>query len=169
MHIQAHKQQRKGFSSFYSWSYIIKGVVEIRCVGVVVVMLVSPCLSRGCLWVWFCIYAMYFLCMYILFILWIAVSKNVTCHTVLLATKINNICGMKQSDQRVLTRNIAEVDFLLRRRNSLASPCMCKKYIAQMQNWTHRQPLLKHRDTSITTTTPTHLISTTPFMIYDQL
>ena len=28
MHIQAHKQQRKGFSSFYSWSYIIKGVVE---------------------------------------------------------------------------------------------------------------------------------------------
>ena len=28
MHIQAHKQQRKGFSSFYSWSYIIKEVVE---------------------------------------------------------------------------------------------------------------------------------------------
>ena len=98
MHIQAHKQQRKGFSSFYSWSYIIKGVVEIRRVGVVVVMLIFPCLSRGCLWVWFCVCAMYFLCTYILFILWIAVSKNVTCHTVLLATKINNICSMKQSN-----------------------------------------------------------------------
>ena len=99
-HIQAHKQQRKGFSSFYSWLYIIKGVVEIRCVGVVVVMLIFPSLSRGCLWVQFCVCAMYFLCVYILFILWIAVSKNVTCHTVLLAAKINNICGMKRSDHQ---------------------------------------------------------------------
>jgi len=38
--------------------------VEIRCVGVVVVMLVSLCLSRGCLWVQFCICAMYFLHMH---------------------------------------------------------------------------------------------------------
>ena len=40
LQIQAHKQQRKGFSSFYSWLYIIKGAMKIRCVGVVVVMLI---------------------------------------------------------------------------------------------------------------------------------
>ena len=40
---------------------------------------------------------------------------------------------------------------------------------APTQNRTHRPPMLPDRTTSITTTTPTHFIISTPFMIYDQL
>ena len=38
--------------------------MKIRCVGVVVVMLIFPCVSRGRLWVRFRVSAMYFLRMH---------------------------------------------------------------------------------------------------------
>jgi len=111
----------------------------------VVIVFGVPCVTFGGLWVWFRVGVIYFWCAYILFIWWIEVRKNVTCHTSLLAVKINNICGMKRSDhwgrvQNLWIRNIAQVDFSLRRWNGLASLCMRKKHIAWMQNWTHRTP-----------------------------
>jgi len=109
----------------------------------VVIVFVVPYVTFGGLWVRFCVGVIYFWCAYILFIWWIEVRKNVTCRTSLLAAKINNICGMKRSDHRgggVRIRNIAQVDFSLRRRNGPASPCMRKKHIALPRNRTHSTP-----------------------------